>query len=255
MKKIKSHLIYTVCGVFFLCIAAYLMYPYIRDWARDKEMLSNTGKAVIVESESGNASEAWKSLKIDFDELKKINPDIIAWIIFDGDGTGINYPILQGKEEAEYIHLNYKKQYSANGSIFLQLSNSADFTDLYSIVYGHNMKSGMMFGNLKKLMKQDFYNKNHSFTVYTPSAAYHYEIFSVERISVTDRYVYSSYEDDNTCSEYEKALEQFVERSLIKSEYVPDKRTRTVALSTCSSTDHLNFRVIVHGMIVDQITY
>lgn len=254
MKKIKSHLIYIVCGIFFLCMATYLLYPYIRDWARDKKMLANTGKVVIVDSESGNASEPWKTVKIDFDELKKINPDIVAWIIFDGEGTGINYPVLQGKEEAEYIHLNYKKQYSANGSIFLQLSNSADFTDIYSIVYGHNMKSGMMFGNLKKLMKQDFYNKNHSFTIYTPSMAYHYEIFSVERVSVTDHDVYSYYEK-NTSKDYEKALDQFVTRSLIKSKYIPNKDTRTVALSTCSSTDHLNFRVIVHGMVVEQINY
>lgn len=252
-KKIGIHHICIASGMIFLCAAICFLYPYIRDWTRDKQMLSKTGKVAIKETESGNAEEPWKTVRIDFDELKRINPDIVAWIIFDGDETEINYPILQGKEETEYIHLNYKKQYSANGSIFLQLKNSSDFTDLYSILYGHNMKSGMMFGNLKKLMKQDFYDRNHSFTIYTPNKAYHYEIFSVERVSVTDSYTYCIYDDAG--NDYQKALNQFVERSLITSKFIPNKKTRTVALSTCSSTDHLNYRVIVHGMVVDQIGY
>lgn len=55
-----------------------------------------------------------------------------------------------------------------------------DFSDLYNIIYGHNMNNGSMFGSLKKYKDEGFWKKNQYFTVYTESTAYRYQIFSYE---------------------------------------------------------------------------
>ena len=69
---------------------------------------------------------------------------------------------------AGLIHGDYKKM------------NQSDFSDLYNIIYGHNMNNGSMFGSLKKYKDEGFWKKNQYFTVYTESTAYRYQIFSYE---------------------------------------------------------------------------
>ena len=66
------------------------------------------------------------------------------------------------------------------GSTFLEGLNQSDFSDLYNIIYGHNMNNGSMFGSLKKYKDEGFWKKNQYFTVYTESTAYRYQIFSYE---------------------------------------------------------------------------
>lgn len=86
--------------------------------------------------------------KIDFNQLKSINEDIIGWIYIPN--TNIDYALLKGKTNDTYIHTNYEKKYSFGGSIFLDEDNNASLTDSNTIIYGHNMKNGAMFANIKK---------------------------------------------------------------------------------------------------------
>jgi hypothetical protein len=80
--------------------------------------------------------------------LAQINPDVYGWISIAG--TDINYPIVQGKDNDEYLHRTYKRENLFVGSIFMDYQNSADFSDCNSIIYGHNMKDGSMFGKLSR---------------------------------------------------------------------------------------------------------
>lgn len=82
-----------------------------------------------------------KEKNIDFGELKNLNKDIVAWIKIPG--TRINYPIVQGSDDKEYLHRT-----------FLKKRNSKDFTSENNIVYGHHMRNGTMFADLVKLRDQ-----------------------------------------------------------------------------------------------------
>lgn len=90
---------------------------------------------------------------IDWEKLKKINPDIVGWIKVPG--TKIDYPVLQGSRWNEYLHKDYKGEYCYAGSIFLQPETS--FEDKHLILYGHNMRTRSMFGSLHEFESEDFY--------------------------------------------------------------------------------------------------
>ena len=88
-----------------------------------------------------------------------ITEDMVAWITIDG--TNIDYPVMQAADNMKYLNLNPYGEYSLSGSIFLDSRNSADFSDEYSILYGHHMEYGVMFGALDEFLDEK-YMKNHS---------------------------------------------------------------------------------------------
>ena len=80
--------------------------------------------------------------EIDFDGLRAINKDIVAWIQIPG--IGVDYPVVQGKDNDHYLHYTFDGKANKAGSIFLDYRNRKDFTDSKVILYGHNMKDGSM---------------------------------------------------------------------------------------------------------------
>ncbi len=91
---------------------------------------------------------------IDFEALQAVNKDVIGWIFIEG--TEVNYPILLGVNNQQYLFQSYEKKYTVAGSIFLDYRCGADFEDARTVIYGHNMKNGMMFGKLDRYQKADY---------------------------------------------------------------------------------------------------
>ena len=107
-------------------------------------------------SEDGNNEELEDVgdgyLQVYFAGLKKVNPDVIAWIQIPA--LDISYPVVQGKDNYYYLHHMFDGQENKNGSIFVDYHNQPDFLDSNTIVYGHNMKNGSMFGTLDRYQDQ-----------------------------------------------------------------------------------------------------
>ncbi|PHV69450.1 hypothetical protein CS063_15750 [Sporanaerobium hydrogeniformans] len=117
-------------------------------------------------------------LIIDFDELKKFNPHIYAWIYIPD--TQINYPILQHPEDdSYYLNHNLDGQKGYPGCIYSEKYNQIDFSDAVTVLYGHSMNNGSMFGTLIKYENSDFLNKNNYLFIYTPKQPFKYEIILV----------------------------------------------------------------------------
>lgn len=85
---------------------------------------------------------------MDFAALREVNPDILGWILIPN--TRVSYPFLQGTDNDYYLRRTWRKGSSAVGAIFVEASNSGDLTDFNTVIYGHNMNNGSMFGTLKK---------------------------------------------------------------------------------------------------------
>lgn len=77
-----------------------------------------------------------------FEELLAINPDVCAWVTLDG--TKIDYPVLQGSTNLTYINKDVYGNFSLSGSIYLDTRNNRDFSDRYSLLYGHHMEKSAM---------------------------------------------------------------------------------------------------------------
>ena len=112
--------------------------------------------------------------KISFDDV----PNAIAWLQIPD--THIDYPIMQGKDNLEYINKDCFGKYSLAGSIFLDFKNDSSFSNDYNIIYGHHMVGGKMFGDLEKFMDNNFFSKRITFTRCFETSAYDKEVFSLD---------------------------------------------------------------------------
>lgn len=182
----------------------------------------------------------YHDIKIDFDKLQQINEDITAWILFDNNK--ISYPIVQGKDNEEYLYQMADKTKNPAGSIFIDSQCSADFTDSHTILYGHNMKDQSMFGSLKNYyLKEDYYQKNRYFTIYTPTQSLRYEVFAWYEAAADDDVYQVGFTADE---EFSRFIDKILSRRYRNVEIPITQQDRIVTLSTCSSSGK---RFIVHA--------
>lgn len=113
---------------------------------------------------------------VDFERLKALNSDIFGWIWIPG--TSVNYPLLRCDDNSDYIRTSYSGKPNRVGSIFLDKACTSDLTMRNTVIYGHNMKNGTMFGDLLKYQNAGFAEKHPSVYIYTEDRVYEYIVFS-----------------------------------------------------------------------------
>ncbi|MBQ7654711.1 MAG: class B sortase [Clostridia bacterium] len=167
-------------------------------------------------------------IKIDFENLSKKNPDIVAWIY--SDTLEINYPVVQGKDNSEYLHRGFDRNYLYSGTLFIDSFNARDFSDLNTVIYGHNMQNGTMFHKIGKYRKQAFYDENKTIWLLTPDQNYKLLPFSSKIVEPKDE-SYLMFEDKDYFYDY--VYESYAD-SLFKSDVDVTSIERIVTLSTCT---------------------
>lgn len=197
-------------------------------------------------NEKGEAETLYAELpeydvpEIDFEELYDINHDVVGWIEIEAIPS-ISYPIMKSNDNAYYLNRTIYKKKNSAGSIFLDYTNSGTFMDCNTVIYGHNMKNGSMFGNLSNLYEQEKYKISRYIWVCTPTAKYRYEIFSMQYAHVQSS-VYTFFQTPG-----EEFLQYLIEMA---SDSVIDFQTpylseddRIITLSTCTSDENTRFVV------------
>ncbi len=191
---------------------------------------------------------------INFAEIQKRNPDVCAWIQVDGIDV-IDYPIVQSAIEADdnfYLDHNVDGEKKREGSIYIQKLNRNDFNDRNTLIYGHNMLNGTMFGQLKKFRDRTFFEQNRNIYIYTPTKIMKYEIVSA--FVYDDRHILNSFNFyiESECQEFFDAC---TNPSSITKQVVKDAELTTkdkiITLSTCTSND--SERYLVVGKLVETI--
>ena len=180
---------------------------------------------------------------VDFAQLQNINPEVIGWIRVGS--VIISYPVAQAKDNDYYLHRTFKKVDNFAGCIFENCNNSPFFTDQNTIIYGHNMKNGSMFGQLKKFKEQETFDKNPYFWMFTKDFIYQYRIFSSSIVSkIGDPYITRFSDED-----FQKFIEKSISSSEIKCGDVSvTTDDRIMTLSTCTGDDAT--RRILQGVLV-----
>ncbi|MGM9628678.1 MAG: class B sortase [Faecousia sp.] len=120
----------------------------------------------------------------DFSELLKVNPDVCGWLTLDN--TNVDYPILQGDTNFTYINTDVYGNFALAGSIFLDTRSNRDFTDPYSLIYGHHMADSKMFGDLDKYKEESFFRENTTGSLILPNKAYHLEIIACLLVNASE---------------------------------------------------------------------
>lgn len=215
---------------------AALEDPAIKDAALEAAAREDT-------TENGEAKSLPKLKNpVNFAELQAINPEVIGWIRVGA--VNVSYPVTQAEDNSYYLHRTFKKVDNFAGCIFENCENSPYFTDQNTIIYGHNMKNGSMFGQLKKFSEQETFDKNPYFWIFTKDFIYQYRIFSSSIVSkMGDPYITRFSEED-----FKKFIEKSVASSEIKcGDAGITTSDRIVTLSTCTGDDAT--RRIVQGVL------
>ena len=144
---------------------------------------------------------------IDFTQLLSVNSDIVGWLRIRA--LDISYPVVQGKDNDYYLHRTFEKTDNFAGCLFVNSYNMGDFTDQNTIIYGHNMKNGSMFGKLKNFNDPEVFKKSRYFWIFTPDFIYQYRIFSASVVDKTGLTYQISFTDDE--------FDQFISRAYSNS--------------------------------------
>ncbi len=179
---------------------------------------------------------------VDFDALREVNSDIVAWIYLED--TNINYPVVQGDDNSYYLKHMFEGSWNSAGCIFLDSRNEGDFSDRHSIIYGHHMQNESMFSGLDFYKKQAFYDEHPVILLMTPEQNYKIEVFAGYVASVED----DAWELGFTAAGYDDWLTASKEKSCFKSSVTPTVDDSVVTLSTCSY-EFNNARFVVVGIL------
>lgn len=184
---------------------------------------------------------------VDLHSVFQINSDGICWIQIPAITR--SYPVAHGTDNTYYLTHTFTKEENSAGSIFMDARNYADFSDKNTIIYGHNMKNGTMFGMLNRFEKEDFYNSNNTmFYITTTSGIRAYQIFAC-CIVPSDSIAYTLDFDRNVSfSDY---LDYLKKNSLYSTNVTVLPTDYVVTLSTCTSESKT--RRIVVGKYIGTI--
>ena len=187
--------------------------------------VSNNSNLQLIEDvfTKNKTEENTEKTIIDWDKLSNINTDIIGWIKIND--TNIDYPILKDTDNLKYLKHSFDGKYNNNGSIFTL--NNNPFQDYETVLYGHNMKSGIMFSELGKYMNKEFFDKHSSFEIYTKNQNYKATVFSCYSIGINKE------ENNIKLLDFEEQVEYYKKASKYSVDNVGEIK-KIVKLSTCS---------------------
>ena len=230
--------------VVFLFAAYQLVTIYMEYREGDEEYTSLSSQYVVPASPS---SEKSSSPVIDFTSLTSLNSDICAWIQLPD--TAIDYPVMQGIDNNEYMAKTFRGQKNKAGSIFMAAENQADFSDKNTILYGHNMKNGSMFHDLEKYKEEAFFKAHPSFTLYIlDGRVFTCEVFSAHIAHSSDPYYNISFSSDEDFLDFANRMKQL---SMFPCDVSIAASDRIVTLSTCSY-EFDDARMVLHAKIIEQ---
>ncbi len=196
------------------------------DPAKQEETYKKLQESAVSESEDPMTNQ------VDFEELKKSNPDIYAWIYIPG--TNINYPILQSETEDDEYYLNttMDKKEGLPGSVYTEKYNRKDFEDPVTVIYGHTLKAGTMFSQLANYTDRAFFDQNPYVYIYQQGQTLKYQIFSA--VAFDDRYLLGNYNFD-IAEDFEEYIEE-LNSSLdgnVNPQAAVNPQSKVITLSTC----------------------
>lgn len=235
---IQLQRIFIVIFIISLCAIIYYFY----NTNKNKDVLDN------IKIDKGQVTEERTKRMLQVEELKKENQDIVGWI--EIERTNISYPVVQGTDNEYYMKHNYKKENSADGSIFLDKSYDWNIPSSNLLLYGHNNKNGKMFQELLKYEEESFYKEHPTIRFTTINEDCQYEIISAfkSRVYYQDEknvFRYYFFINANDEAEYNNYVEESKKASLYDTGKSATYGEQLLTLSTCSyHTEDGRFAVV-----------
>lgn len=171
--------------------------------------------------------------EMDLEALRQTNPDVVGWIAIPE--TDIFYPIVQTGDNTYYLNHTWQKTRSSVGAIFLEQYSSPELNDFNTLIYGHKMRDGSMFGVLSSYQNMDYWKEHPSVYLVDDKEVYRYDIFAAYEVGVREIIYRLDLEERELQQEF---IRFSLEHSNIDTGIVPEVSEKIVTLSTCTGRGH-----------------
>lgn len=247
LKQIIIKIVFLLSLLLFIISSCFII-SYFSVAEKQKNVLSDAQK-IWYQTKIPSTEEVTEEAKSPQEILLEQNSDFKGWISING--TNINNPIYQTDNNDFYLNHNNLKKNSTYGSLFFDFENTIteNKTDKNLVIYGHNMKNGSMFGELKKFKNLDFYKEHPTInfsTLYDNSTYKIYAIFLLNAYKADDNnYIYNIFRKDFiNSSDFSVWVKEACDRSIIDTKVDVEYGDDILTLVTCSN-DFTNARLVV----------
>ena len=229
-------------------------FESLREETETEETVPVEATEETVETEEETEETIYCDPVYDFEELQAQNEDIYAWIVVPG--TMIDYPVLQSETDNYYLDYNLDHSKGYPGCIYTNKCNAKDFSDYNTVLYGHNMRKGTMFGSLHRYEDREFFDTYQEIFVYTPDRRLTYEVKEIVKFS--DVYIPAQYP-----VEEKEGRDAFLEATLaytddpvsyFKDDVEVSEEDKLITLSTCVSGER-HRRYLLIGVLKEEAYY
>ena len=210
---------------------------------------NNTTKIIEQEEDIPDTNPYWDYIKmnlidVDIGKLKKINSDTIGWL--QVNGTNINYPFVQAKNNEYYLKNDFNKKYNSAGWVFMDYRNNISNLDKNTIIYAHGRLDKTMFGSLKNILTSGWLKNinNYVIKLSTDKENTLWQVFSVYHIPTTSDYLEINFNNNNDFLDFAKML---LNRSAYNFNTSVSKNDNILTLSTCYNDKE---RVVLHAKLI-----
>lgn len=214
-----------------------------------EEVKDNKGTEIIKQAEKiPKENPYWDYIKmnminVNFDNLKKINSDVVGWIKVNG--TNINYPFVQSKDNKYYLTHSFSKSYNNAGLVFLDYRNN-NINNRNTIIYAHGRTDKTMFGTLRKVLNNGWINNTNNYVIKISTEKENslWQIFSIYHIPTTNDYLQTEFKDER---EYQRFLNILKNRSNHNFNTSITSNNTILTLSTCYNDSE---KMVVHAKLI-----
>lgn len=239
-----------------LAVSGFMVYSELSSRQKEKEDFKNLEELVEVtpaatEDASASTDETDEPKKPqettgrDLSKLFAMNSDCIGWLCIPG--TAVDYPVMHTPDiPQKYLRKNFYGEYSQSGVPFLDGRCDADNGNL--ILYGHNMKNGTMFSNLRYYTDPAFCDEHRTMELETADELKLYEVFAVLKTDNADKW-YSFITADGK-EDFDRRIGEVKNQSLYKTDITPAYGQQLLTLSTCYGSSK-NGRLLVIAVQVN----
>lgn len=203
----------------------------------------------LVNSPQDKNNDYWNYIKlplinVNFDELLAKNSDTVAFLKVNG--TNINYPVVQSNDNSYYLTHSYDKSKNDAGWVFLDYRNDINNLSQNTIIYAHGRWDTTMFGSLKNVFKNDWYNKTDNYVIHLSTPSYNslWQVFSVYSIPTETYYLTSNF---GTTESFQTFLNTIEGRSKWNFNAEVNTNDKILTLSTCYNDKE---KVVLHAKLI-----
>ena len=213
-----------ICLAVIVLFSGWKVWSIMREYHKDQQIYENIAETAHAEDEADEPG-------IDFEALKAVNPDIVAWLRCEG--TVIDYPVVQGSDNEKYLHTLFDGSSGGCGTLFVEAVTEEPFRQFNTIVYGHHMRDGSMFASLQDFKDPEFTAEHPDIELITPEGRNHLQVWAfVSQPADSDIYA--------TNFHMEEDKQAYIDLIRDKAEYLTDIDDeisiddRLLILSTCA---------------------